>query len=86
MRPESEDPQPIHGDARDAVTGPVGSARLVEPTTAQTLSADLDRLTPIDNPLADGLDRLTPIDAEPLNPEEPTADPQPSATTLPIER
>lgn len=79
MRPESEDTRPIHGDARDAVTGPVGSARLVEPTTAEALSDDLDRLTPIDNALASDLDRVTPIDnVEPLDPEAPTAEPQPS--------
>ena len=55
MRPESQDPQPIDGDARDgdardAVTGPVGSARLVEPSTLPTPDSDLDRLTPIDDP------------------------------------
>lgn len=72
MRTEAENPEPTYGDARDAVTGPVGSARLVEPSTAEALSADLDRLTPIDDPRAD-LERVTPIDdVEPAVPETPT--------------
>ncbi len=55
MRPESRDPEPDHGDARDgdardAVTGPVGSARLVEPSTLGSPDGDLERLTPIDDP------------------------------------
>ena len=50
MRPESRDPEPDHGDARDAVTGPVGSARLVEPSTLESPDRDLERPTPIDDP------------------------------------
>ena len=48
MQADPRDPQGIDGDSSDVVTGPVGSAELVEPTTADALSADLDRLTPID--------------------------------------
>ena len=48
MQADPRDPQGIDGDSSDVVTGPVGSAKLVEPTTADALSADLDRLTPID--------------------------------------
>ena len=63
MRPEQTEPQTDHGDARDAVTGPVGSARLVEPSTVDAPTdapnADLERLTPIDDP-------------EPQIPETPT--------------
>ena len=73
MRPEAENPEPTHGDARDVVTGPVGDARLVEPSTAEALSADLDRLTPIDDPFDADLERVTPIDdVEPAMPETPT--------------
>lgn len=55
MRPGSNDPQPIDGDvrdgdARDAVTGPVGNARLVEPSSLEGRDHDLERLTPIDEP------------------------------------
>ena len=44
MQPEPRDTHDTDGDSSDVVTGPVGSARLVEPTTAEALSADLDRL------------------------------------------
>ena len=48
--PLDTDQAPEHGDARDAVTGPVGSARLVEPSSIDTPDAGLDTLTPIDDP------------------------------------
>jgi len=48
MQADPREPRDIDGDSSDVVTGPVGSAELVEPTTADALSADLDRLTPID--------------------------------------
>ena len=55
MTLEPRDPQAIDGDApdgdaRDAVTGPVGDARLVEPDTLEPRDNELDRLTPIDDP------------------------------------
>ena len=54
MSLEPRDPQAIdgdapEGDARDAVTGPVGDARLVEPETLGDRDNDLERLTPIDD-------------------------------------
>ena len=55
MSLEPRDPQAIDGDApdgdaRDAVTGPVGDARLVEPSILGDRDNDLERLTPIDEP------------------------------------
>ena len=55
MSIEPRDPQAIDGDtrdgdARDAVTGPVGDARLVEPEVLGDRDNDLERLTPIDGP------------------------------------
>jgi len=49
MGSEPRDPQPIDGDARDAVTGPVGDARLVQPETLGDRDNDLEPLTPIDD-------------------------------------
>jgi hypothetical protein len=34
----------VDGDSSDVVTGPIGSANLVEPTKAEDLGADLDEL------------------------------------------
>jgi hypothetical protein len=55
MSLEPRDPQAIDGDApdgdaRDAVTGPVGDARLVEPESLDDRDTDLERLKPIDAP------------------------------------
>jgi hypothetical protein len=55
MSLEPRDPQAIDGDApdgdaRDAVTGPVGNARLVEPAVLGDRDNELERLTPIDEP------------------------------------
>jgi hypothetical protein len=44
MHEEPRDNPEVDGDSSDVVTGPIGSANLVEPTKAEELSADLDRL------------------------------------------
>jgi hypothetical protein len=48
MPDEPRDPSPTDtdrdGDSSDVVTGPIGNARLVEPTRSDPLSADLDEL------------------------------------------
>ena len=49
MRPEPTEPQTVHDDARDAVTGPVGSAHLVEPSSVEAPDAG-ERPMPIDVP------------------------------------
>jgi hypothetical protein len=44
------------GDSSDVVTGPIGSARLVEPARSAPLSADLDELPTVevqDDPATD---------------------------------
>ena len=60
MPDEPRDPSTIetdrNGDSSDVVTGPIGSARLVEPTSSDPLSADLDELATgevQDNPATD---------------------------------
>jgi hypothetical protein len=35
----------VDGDSSDVVTGPIGNARLVEPSKADGLGADLDELS-----------------------------------------
>jgi hypothetical protein len=44
MHDEPRDTPEVDGDSSDVVTGPIGSANLVEPTKAESLSADLDQL------------------------------------------
>jgi hypothetical protein len=44
MASEPKDAPDVDGDSSDVVTGPVGSARLVEPARAEKLGADLDQL------------------------------------------
>jgi hypothetical protein len=49
MHDEPRDNPEVDGDSSDVVTGPIGSANLVEPTQAEELSADLDRLPKVDS-------------------------------------
>jgi hypothetical protein len=48
MHDEPRDTPEVDGDSSDVVTGPIGSAHLVEPTKAEGLSADLDKLPEVD--------------------------------------
>ena len=49
LRPASDGlDHDLDGDSSDVVTGPVGSARLVEPSEAAALGADLEGLPIID--------------------------------------
>ena len=50
MEPEPEESPDIDSDSSEVVTGPVGSASLVEPTEAKDRSADLDRLPEVEAP------------------------------------
>jgi hypothetical protein len=46
----------VDGDSSDVVTGPIGNARLVEPSKADGLSADLEELPGVetgDDPASD---------------------------------
>jgi hypothetical protein len=57
MHDEPREAPEADGDSSDVVTGPIGSASLVEPTKAEPLSADLDALPEIetgDDASADG--------------------------------
>ena len=57
METEPKGSPDIDGDSSDVVTGPVGSASLVEPTVARERSADLDQLPEVDatpDPEGDG--------------------------------
>jgi hypothetical protein len=49
MHEEPRDTPEVDGDSSDVVTGPIGGANLVEPTKAEELSADLDRLPKVEN-------------------------------------
>jgi hypothetical protein len=49
MHEEPRDTPEVDGDSSDVVTGPIGGATLVEPTKAEELSADLDRLPKVEN-------------------------------------
>jgi hypothetical protein len=44
MHDTSDDDSETHSDISKIVTGPIGSARLVEPAKAEPLSADLNKL------------------------------------------
>jgi hypothetical protein len=60
MDPEPKAPHDVDGDSSDVVTGPIGSAALVEPTAAKDRSADLDQLPDIDEPSdADAVPKAT---------------------------
>jgi hypothetical protein len=48
MHDEPRDTPEIDSDISDVVTGPIGSASLVEPTKTQTPSADLDALPEVE--------------------------------------
>jgi hypothetical protein len=48
MHDEPRDTPDVDGDTSDVVTGPVGSAHLVEPTKAEALGADLGALPKVD--------------------------------------
>jgi hypothetical protein len=48
MDPEPKEPTDVDGDSSDVVTGPVGSASLVEPTEAKVRGADLDQLPDVE--------------------------------------
>lgn len=48
MHDEPRDTPEAEGDSSDVVTGPIGSAKLVEPTKADGLGADLEALPKVD--------------------------------------
>jgi hypothetical protein len=53
------------GDSSDVVEGPVGDAKLVDPTAAEGRGADLEELPILDGPEGigdDGAPRLQPAD------------------------
>ena len=66
-----EGPRPTpetDGDSRDVVEGPIGDAHLVDPTSAEGRSADLDQL-----PIVDGPEGIGDARAAPLEPAETPA-------------
>lgn len=48
MHDEPRETPDVDSDSSDVVTGPIGSAHLVEPTKAEALSADLEQLPEIE--------------------------------------
>lgn len=48
MNDEPRDRPDGDRDSSDVVTGPIGSAHLVEPTEAEALGADLEQLPTVD--------------------------------------
>ena len=62
-RPASHEPdQDLDGDSSDVVTGPVGDARLIEPSKAESLGADLDELPMVGTDEDEPADQARPAD------------------------